>query len=112
MAKLPEVQAWREGLTDCEQTRWSSPQSIWNRAPCFHPNGKTKGPVVKQKPMSARELLHMPASEAAMVLFKRSPIKAFAMMKALTELADAGEITKPQSGRAATRAAQAQQVGA
>jgi hypothetical protein len=42
MAKLPAVQAWRSTLSDYERARWSSPQSIFNRCPSFHSNGRKK----------------------------------------------------------------------
>jgi hypothetical protein len=31
MDRLPEVEAWRAGLTDRERVCWSSPQSVFNR---------------------------------------------------------------------------------
>lgn len=113
MTKLREVEAWRETLTDYERARWSSPQSVWNRCPAFHPDGHIKGPAVKRQPMTVRELLHMPAAEIALLLYRRSPPKMFALMRAKEELAATGSVIKPVSGWATARAvAEPAQAGA
>jgi hypothetical protein len=103
MPKLKEVQEWRETLTESARRRWSSPQSIWNRAPIFRDGRPAKGPAVQAKPMSVRELMHMPAAEIALLLYRRSAPKMFAVMRAMEELAASGSAVKPASGWATTR---------
>jgi hypothetical protein len=103
MAKLPAVRAWRETLTEYERTRWSSPQSTFNRCPVFHSNGRKKAPDVKARPMSVSELLKMPADDIALLLYRRSAPKMFALMRAMEELAATGSVVKPISGWAAAR---------
>jgi hypothetical protein len=107
MAKLPAVQKWRSSLSDFERTRWSSPQSIFNRCPTFHQDGRTKGPTIKARAMSVSELLKMPADDIALLLYRRSPPKMFALMRAMEELAATGSVVKPVSGWATARAAAA-----
>jgi hypothetical protein len=112
MENLKEVQAWRAGLSDYQRLRWSSPQSVWNRCPHFHPDGKTKGPKVTAKPMTVRQLLHLPSTEGALLLYRRCPSKAFALWRALSELIEAGAVTRPPNGWATQRAQAAAQAAA
>jgi hypothetical protein len=98
LKRLDEVQAWRATLGEFERARWASAQSVFNRCPIFHPDGKTKGPVVKPKPMSVREWLHLPAAEAALMIHLRNPAKFFAIMRAMQTIADTGKVAKPRSG--------------
>jgi hypothetical protein len=98
MGGLKDVQAWRETLTDFERTRWSSPQSIHNRCPIFHPDGKTKGPAIRARPMSVSELTKMSADEIALLIYRRSPSKMWALMRSMEELAATGSAVKPRSG--------------
>jgi hypothetical protein len=102
-ARLPDVQKWRAGLTDYERTRWSSPQSIFNRCEIFHPNGKTKGRGISAKPLSVSALLKMPGAEMAQLLYDRNPSKSWALRRALDELLDGGTAPKPRPGWAAAR---------
>jgi hypothetical protein len=60
--------------------------------------------------MTLNEVLRMPASDAALMLYRRHPTKAFALLRALQELADAGSAVKPPSGWALQRAAAARPV--
>jgi hypothetical protein len=103
LERLKEVQAWRSTLSEFERARWASAQSVYNRCPIFHPDGKTKGPTIKARPMSVREWLHMPAADAAMMIHRRNPAKFFAIMRAMQEIAEAGSATRPVSGWAADR---------
>jgi hypothetical protein len=82
LERLDDVQKWRSTLSELERARWSSAQSVYNSCPIFHPDGKTKGPIIRPKPMSVRELLHMPAAEAALMIYRRDPAKMFAIMRA------------------------------
>jgi hypothetical protein len=45
----------------------------------------------------------MPAAEIALLLYRRSPPKMFALLRAIEELADTGSMVKPQSGWSAAR---------
>jgi hypothetical protein len=103
MRQLPAVEKWRSSLTEYERTRWSSPQSTFNRCPVFHSNGRKKAPAVKQRPMSVSELLKMPADDIALLLYRRSAPKMFAILRAMEELAATGSVVKPVSGWAAAR---------
>jgi hypothetical protein len=103
MAKLHEVQKWRETLTPFEQGRWSSPQSIENRCPALRHGRPPKGPTVKARPMSLSELLKMPSAQAAELLYRRCPSKAWALRRSLDELLDGS--VRVVSGWAAARAA-------
>jgi hypothetical protein len=103
MAKLKEVEKWRSTLSDHERVKWSSPQSIWNRAPIFRDGRPAKGPAVKAKPMSVSELMHKPADEIALLMFRRSAPKFFAVMRSMEELAASGTAVKAPSGWATTR---------
>jgi hypothetical protein len=103
MKQLPAVEKWRATLSEYERTRWSSPQSTFNRCPIFHPDSRKKVPTIKTRPMSVSELMRMPASEIALMLFRRQPSKMFAVMRAMEELADTGSVVKPKSGWAAGR---------
>jgi hypothetical protein len=102
-SKLPEIRKWRAGLTDVQRIRWSSPQSVLNRAPCFRPDGKIRGPAPRARPMTLNEFLRQPASDAALLLHRRCAPKFFALLREMTELANAGAVTKPVSGWAADR---------
>jgi hypothetical protein len=105
LERLEEVQLWRSTLSEFERARWASAQSVYNRCPIFHPDGKTKGPTIKARPMSVREWLHMPAADAALMIHRRNPAKFFAIMRAMQEIAGTGSAVKPRSGWAADRAA-------
>jgi hypothetical protein len=98
MRSLPAVRAWRDTLTEYERTRWSSPQSTFNRCPIFHSGTRKKAPAVKARPMSVSELLRMPADEIALLLYRRSAPKMFALLRAMEELAATGSAVKPRSG--------------
>jgi hypothetical protein len=102
MAKLTAVEKWRSSLSDFERTRWSSPQSIFNRCPAFHPDGRTKGPTITAKAMSVSELLKMPSDEIALLLYRRVPAKMF-VMRSMEALAATGSAVKPKSGWAKER---------
>jgi hypothetical protein len=62
-----------------------------------------RGPKVKATPLSVSMMLKMPASEIALLLYRRCPSKMFAMMRAMEELAATGSAAKPVSGWAAAR---------
>jgi hypothetical protein len=88
----------RRGESDYERARWNSPQSIFNRCPAFRKDGRKKVPVIKARPMSVSELLRMPADDIALMLYRRSPGKMFALMREMQELAATGSVVKPRSG--------------
>jgi hypothetical protein len=54
--------------------------------------------------MSVSELLKMPADDIALLLYRRSAPKMFALMRAMEELADTGSAVKPRSGWSIDRA--------
>jgi hypothetical protein len=101
--QLPAVLAWRETLTDYQRARWSSPQSTFNRCPVFHSGSRKKAPAVQVKPMSVSEMPKLPSTQAAQLLYARSPSKAWALRRALDELLDGGAAPRPVSGWAAAR---------
>jgi hypothetical protein len=99
---LPKVLKWREGLDERSRIKWASPQSVYLR--CLRPgNRPAHGPRVTPKPMTVRELLHLPADEIAAMLHRRCPSKAFALMHSLNAMADSGSVVKPKNGWATAR---------
>jgi hypothetical protein len=107
VAQLPAVQRWREGLTNHQRVRWSSPQSVLNRAPCFRDGRPPKGPAPMLNPMTVSQLMKLPAQESAQLLYDRCPSKAWALRRALDELLDAGSAPRPTPGWVADRRAKA-----
>jgi hypothetical protein len=107
MGKLDEVRKWRSGLSEIQRIRWASAQSVLNRAPCFRPDGKIRGPdSLRAKPLSVSELMRMKSDDIALMLYRRSPTKMFAVMRSMEELAATGSAVKPVSGWAIGRKAQ------
>jgi hypothetical protein len=72
---LKVITEWRAGLTDFQRLRWSSPQSVLNRCIALRPDGRPRGPVVKAKVMTVSELLKMPSTDGALLLYRRCPAK-------------------------------------
>jgi hypothetical protein len=109
MKKIDEVMEWHAGLSEREQVKFASPQTIWLRAPCFHDENyyakKAKYTRTKAAPLTVSQFLAMPGAEAAQLLYDRSPAKCWAIYRALVELLGSGAAPKPISGWAANRAA-------
>jgi hypothetical protein len=101
MGNLDGAEAYRAGLSDVERARYSSPQSVFNRAPCFHPDGKTKGATIKPHPMLVSELFMKRADEISKLLYLRDPSKAWAVYRSLSELLEG--TPKPKSGWSRSR---------
>jgi hypothetical protein len=83
MDELERVQEWRATLSEREQVRWSSPQSVYNRI--LDPRRHERMKVPRRVPLTLRAGMNLPSTEAAYVLMSRNMPKAAAISRALAE---------------------------
>jgi hypothetical protein len=84
MGRLPEIERWRNGLSDAQRILWASPHSVHVRRGLFNSGKESGEPVIKPRPMTLAEFLRLPADEAATLLLRRCPAKAYALKRSLT----------------------------
>jgi hypothetical protein len=97
MSNREAVERWRNNLSDAERLKWQSPHSVYARCPVFHPNTK-QTPAIKAKPLLLNDVMRLPSEEIALLLYRRAPVKMFAIYRAMTELVANGSAVKPPSG--------------